>query len=135
MTCVGIVYGEKSGIVRSIIIPDDPRELAIHHAPGMVRGEAMIVREMADYSLVACTTEVERWRGEPSRHPHCVVVCPKTGSVLHTLMADADIDEHPDGAIEHHKKATHGWVKRDGEWLRPLSGGGVGKSEPKPDFD
>lgn len=111
MASIGIVYGEQSGIVRQIIIPDRDSEL---RNVVLQSGEAIVAVDRLKFKNGSPDTNdaiaaVEEVRGKPSDDPRCVVVDAK-GIVVGMLLADPLIDSDPKGILVRDATAVLGDV-------------------------
>lgn len=92
-----IIYGTQSGIIRRIVVTDEPHTLAEHPGPGesmLVAPDAAITynpQGLPDLDLVkAYLTGATGIEPEPAR---CVVINNETGEVVHAIMADPLLDK------------------------------------------
>jgi hypothetical protein len=111
MPSIGIVYGEQSGIVRHIIIPDNDAGL---RNVVLQPGEAIVAVDRLKFKKGSPDTNdaiaaVEEVRGKPSDDPRCVVVDAK-GVVVDVLLADPLIDSDPKGSLVRDATAVIGDV-------------------------
>lgn len=87
-TVTGIIYGEKSGIVRRIIVPDDDAQLAAHVGPG----EALLTIPRNDPRDVhSATAAVAAATGKDIPPSRCAMVDSK-GAVVGIIAADPVLD-------------------------------------------
>lgn len=88
-----IVYAAESKAIRRVIYPDDDnQQIAISD------GEAVLVcpiKQKGD--LFQWKALVEQATGVYPPDPLCAVVDPKDNTVLSVIMADPNLDTHPDG--------------------------------------
>lgn len=95
-----VVYATGSKQLRRIILPDDDPSLANGNFP-LAPGESMLViSDDGDHSLEACRAHIKRHTGVDSPELRCALVS-RTNVVTDILMADPDIDTHPDGMLIH----------------------------------
>lgn len=111
MPSIGIVYGEQSGIVRQIIVPDNDAGL---RSVALQPGEAIVAVDRLKFKngspdINDAIAAVEEVRGKPSDDPRCVVVDAK-GVVVGMLLADPLIDSDPKGILVRDATAVLGDV-------------------------
>jgi hypothetical protein len=95
-----VVYGSKSGIIRRLIVPN--REWEPLDPDVLVKGEDFSVMDpVVDFKTDTIKTHVGKAIGKTKDQipsGRCVVV-DATNTVLDVIMADPDIDTHPDGTL------------------------------------
>jgi hypothetical protein len=110
---VGVIYAAGSKIIRRIVVPDHPRELAGH----VSQGEALAEFDSDGIpSMEACDAAVLAATGVKPPDPRCVVIDEK-GDVVDVLMADPELDAatFPGKTLRLHDKADRGWVYDSGK--------------------
>lgn len=92
-----IIYGTQSGIIRRIVVTDEPSTLAAHSGSGesmLVAPDAAITynpQGLPDLDLVQTyLTGATGIEPEPAR---CVVIDDNTGEVVDAIMADPLLDK------------------------------------------
>ena len=116
--CIGVVYGTKSGIVRRIICPDDDNELS---TPGHLGpGESIHQLEGKWDPDEDYTPYIENLLGRIAPSSRCVIIN-KGGQVINVLVADPEIDSHPDGEVVQHDTACIGWYQIENGYIVPES--------------
>lgn len=121
MPCCAIIYGTKSKIPRRIVSDDDHDTL---HPSHIGNGESALVvleknadlsgpQQIANYLAKALGID-------PSTipHPRCLVVDPQTKKVVSVVLADENIDSHPQGYLINHSTALIGWEHGGGKSFR-----------------
>lgn len=98
ITKIGVVYGEVSGGLRYIVVPDRDEQLDSIHAKRLMPGEAMLSLDLAKVQVgknglsdSAIRAELEKHTGKPIPDPRCVVV--DNGVVVDVVLADPLIDQ------------------------------------------
>jgi hypothetical protein len=93
-----LIHGAVSRIPRRIVVPDDDAEIDDPRR-FLLRGERALRLPAAEYHAKLHRQHVADHYGIPVRHipsGRCAVL-DRTGRVLCAVMADPDIDRHPDG--------------------------------------
>lgn len=113
MDIVGIIYGEKSGIVRRIVAPSGGEsELAQH----VGEGEAIIIVNKDDILFGeypdpdAYTAFVVQKLGRNIYSDRCTVINDETGEVISVIQADPRLDTVDGATLIQHDEAVPGWV-------------------------
>ena len=148
MTKAGIRYSQRTGRIRSIIIPDTDREL---NAIILRQGEALLKLDPSSLPIVdgrpdfrAVQLRLNAITGKaPAREDHYVVIDDRNGDVLGAIVADPDCgDSVPSGKTliqRDDAKELLGWMDKDGvlQRTRFVDGVPVRVAEPvlppKPD--
>lgn len=121
ITKIGVVYGEVSGGLRYIVVPDRDEQLDSIHAKRLMPGEAMLSLDLAKVQVgknglsdSVIRAELEKHTGKPIPDPRCVVV--DNGVVVDVMLADPLIDQMADGkSLVLSAVAEAGWqVDADG---------------------
>ena len=116
-----IVYGERSGIVRRVVVTDEGAEgLAGHYGPG----ESILIVDAAEVvkfdpqkrrvvpTLDECRALVaERRRGKPAADPRTLAIDDASGEIERVLAADPALDSIPGRTLRSHPEAEVGWMK------------------------
>lgn len=113
MAICGVVYAAGSKMIRRIVVPDSPRELAGHVGPG----EALVEFDSDGIpSMAACEAVVFAATGVRPPYPRCVVIDEK-GEVVDVKMIDPDLDAaaFPGKTLKLHDAADRGWVYDSGK--------------------
>lgn len=102
MPVVGIIHSAKSKMVRRIVSTDAHHTLPDHVGPG----EALYVMDISgdnlDNNHIAALHDrfydAMGFTPESKPNPRCALVDP-SGTVINMIMADPEIDKHPDGHV------------------------------------
>lgn len=110
---VGIVYSLSQRKRRRVIIPFDPKAI-------LQNGEALLQQSIEDYNLRGPDAAVEDIAGNPLSD-RCVLVDPKSLSVISVLHADPQIDIHPQGTLVQHDLADLGDIQVGNTFMRSMA--------------
>jgi hypothetical protein len=119
LPAAAIIYGEASGIVRRLVVMDQPRDPSgrwTSITPYILRnhvgaGEAVLEippEEVLANGLpdaVAMDARVAEKRGKPADEGRCLVIDDKSGDVVDVVLADPAIDRIPGKTLYQHPKA------------------------------
>lgn len=117
-TIIGVVYGEKSKLVRRVVIPD--HDEAMEKTAMLRAGESLITFEKDETKFRSPeAAKLEAWRligVDPASVPsgRCAVVDEKTQMVTAAVMADPELDSMDGARLIASDVANVGW-KYDGQ--------------------
>ncbi len=116
---VWVVYSQRSGVIRRVVLPDPGERVIDHMRPGECVAAIPNTVLMPDGTpdMAKVRQAMLAVTGTEPPEPRCAVI--RDGMVINVIMADPEIDHVEGCALVLDDEASIGWTWTGGRFKRP----------------